>query len=50
MSVLGIVSKANITEGLWNESLESLSIIVDEFEGITYYRIIKKVGELKKEQ
>jgi len=48
MSVLEIVSKANITEGLWNESLESLSIIADEFEGIAYYRIIKKVGELKK--
>ncbi|MDP6925256.1 MAG: hypothetical protein R2568_10335 [Candidatus Scalindua sp.] len=48
MSVLKIVSKANTTEGLWNESLESLSIIADEFEGITYYRIIKKVGELRK--
>jgi len=48
MSVLKIVSKANITEDLWNESLKSLCIIADEFEGITYYRIIKKVGELKK--
>ena len=48
MSVLEIVSKANITEGLWNESLEGHSIMPDEFDGITYYRIIKKVGELKK--
>ena len=48
MSVLKIVSKANITEGLWNESLEDHSIIPDEFDGITYYRIVKKVGVLKK--
>ena len=48
MSVFEIISKANITEYLWNESLGSLSIIADELEGITYYRIIKKVGELKK--
>jgi len=48
MSVFEIISKTNITEYLWNESLGSLSIIADELEGITYYRIIKKVGELKK--
>ncbi|MBC8549350.1 MAG: RNA ligase [Candidatus Brocadiales bacterium] len=48
MSVLKIISSANITEGLWRESLEGHSIIPDKFDGITYYRIIKKVGELKK--
>ncbi len=48
MSVLEIVSKVNITEGLWNESLEGHSIVPDEFDGIAYYRIVKKVGELKK--
>ena len=48
MSVLKIVSKVNITESLWNESLKDRSIMPDEFDGITYYRIVKKVGELKK--
>ena len=48
MSVLEIVSKVNITEGLWNESLEDHSIIPDEFDGIVYYRVVKKVGQLKK--
>ena len=48
MSVLKIVSNANITEGLWKESLEGHSIIPDEFDGIIYYRIVKKVGELIK--
>ena len=48
MSVLKTVSKVNITEGLWNESLKDHSIIVDAFEGVTYYRIVKNVGGLKK--
>ena len=48
MSVLEIISMAKITESLWNESLEGHSVIPDEFDGITYYRIVKKVGELKK--
>ncbi len=48
MSVLEIVSKINITEDLWNESLEGHCIIPDKFDGITYYRVVKKVGQLKK--
>ena len=48
MSVLEIISKVNITEGLWNESLEDHSIIPDEFDGTVYYRVVKKVGQLKK--
>jgi putative ATP-dependent DNA ligase len=48
MDVLEIVSKVNITEDLWNESLEGHSIIPDEFDGITYYRVVKKVGRLER--
>lgn len=48
MSVLENVSKVNITEGSWNVSLGDHSVIADEFDGITYYRIVKKIGSLKK--
>ena len=48
MSILEIVSKVNITEGVWNESLEDHSIRPDEFDGTTYYRVVKKVGQLNK--
>jgi len=48
MSILKIVSKLNITDDLWNESLVGHSIMPEEFDGITYYRVVKKVGELKK--
>ena len=48
MSILEIVLKVNITEGVWNESLEDHSIRPDEFDGTTYYRVVKKVGQLNK--
>ena len=48
MSILEIVLKVNITEGVWNESLEDHSIRSDEFDGTTYYRVVKKVGQLNK--
>ncbi len=48
MSILEIVSKVNMTEETWNESLECHSIIPDKFDGITYYRVVKKVEQLKK--
>jgi putative ATP-dependent DNA ligase len=48
MSILEIVSKVDINEDLWNESLEEHSIVPDEFDGTIYYRVVKKVGPLKK--
>ncbi|GAX60767.1 ATP-dependent DNA ligase, homolog of eukaryotic ligase III [Candidatus Scalindua japonica] len=48
MRIPQIVSKVNMTEDLWNESLEDHSIIPDEFDGITYYRVVKRTGQLRK--
>ncbi len=48
MGTLEAVLKAKITEELWNASIDDHSVIPDEFEGITYYRVIRKVGHLEK--
>ncbi len=48
MSILEIILKVNMTEDLWNESLDDHSIIPDEFDGVTYYRVVKKTGQLQK--
>ncbi len=48
MDTLDAALKAKISEKLWNKSIEEHSVIPDEFEGITYYRVVKKVGHLEK--
>tara|TARA_B100000959_G_scaffold141332_1_gene148411 strand:+ start:331 stop:1119 length:789 start_codon:yes stop_codon:yes gene_type:complete len=48
MGILETVSKVNITESLWNEAVEGHSIVPDEFDGVTYYRVVKRVGQLSK--
>ncbi len=48
MGTLETVLKTIITEELWSASIENHSVIPDEFEGITYYRVVKKVGHLEK--
>ncbi len=48
MGTLDAVLKAKISKGLWNASIEDHSVIPDEFEGITYYRVVRKVGHLEK--
>lgn len=48
MRVPEIVTNINITENVWNEFLGDHSILPDEFDGIIYYRVVKKAGQLKK--
>lgn len=48
MGILETVSKVNITADQWNEALEDHSIIPDEDDGVVYYRVVRKVGQLKK--
>jgi ATP-dependent RNA circularization protein (DNA/RNA ligase family) len=48
MGILETVSKVNITESLWNEAVEGHSIVPDEFDGVTYYRVVRRVGQLSK--
>jgi len=48
MGILEVVSKANITENMWREALEGHNIVPDEFEEVSFYRIVKKVGNLEK--
>jgi putative ATP-dependent DNA ligase len=48
MGILETVSKVNITESLWNEAVEGHSIVPDEFDGVTYYRVVKRVGQPSK--
>lgn len=48
MGILETVSKVNITEDSWNEAVEEHSIVPDEFDGVTYYRVVKRVVPLNK--
>ncbi len=48
MGILENLSKVNITEELWNKALEDHSIIPDEFDGVIFYRVVRKAGLLNK--
>src|SRR3972149_8086343 len=48
MGILETVSKVNITENSWNEAVGEHSVISDQFDGVTFYRVLKKVGQLNK--
>ncbi len=48
MGILETVSKLNITEDSWNEAVEEHSILPDVFDGVTFYRVVKKVGHLNR--
>ncbi|MEK6765873.1 MAG: RNA ligase [Planctomycetota bacterium] len=48
MGILETISKVNITENSWNEAVGEHSVISDQFDGITFYRVLKKVGQLNK--
>lgn len=42
------ISKANITEDMWKEALKCHNVVPDEFDGVSFYRVVKKVGNLVK--
>lgn len=43
-----IVKQIGISEDLWQESIKKRDAIHDEFDGIDYYRVTKKIGTLGK--
>ncbi|MFQ5687884.1 MAG: RNA ligase, partial [Candidatus Scalindua sp.] len=48
MGILETVSKVNITEDLWNEAIEEHSVVTDVFDDVTFYRVVKRVGQLSR--
>ncbi|MBO1225554.1 MAG: RNA ligase [Candidatus Scalindua sediminis] len=48
MGILETLSKVNITEKMWGEALENHNVVPDGFEGVAFYRVVKKVGNLEK--
>lgn len=49
MDVMGdVVKLAGVPEPLWRESVERHDAVREEFEGICYYRVTKKIGVLEK--
>lgn len=48
MEILETISKVNITENIWRVALENHNIVKDEYDGVIFYRVLKKVGKLKK--
>ncbi|GAN33592.1 MULTISPECIES: RNA ligase [Candidatus Brocadia] len=48
MQMYNIVKQIGISEDLWQESIKKRDAIHDEFDGIDYYRVTKKIGTLGK--
>lgn len=48
MQIYEIVEKFDIPGRLWEESIERHDVIRDEFDGICFYRVTKKVGILER--
>ncbi|MEE9259584.1 MAG: RNA ligase [Candidatus Scalindua sediminis] len=48
MGILETLSKVNITEKMWGEALVNHIVVPDGFEGVAFYRVVKKVGNLEK--
>ncbi len=47
-AILKMISTVDITEDQWREAIENHKVVADEFDGILYYRFVKKVGQLDK--
>ena len=48
MSLTEVIKKAGISEDRWQESIDKHDVAREEYEGISYYRIMRKVGPLGK--
>ena len=48
MGIYETVSKVNITEDSWRDAVEEHSIVPDEFDSVSFYRVVKKVEHLSK--
>ncbi|MGQ3685609.1 MAG: RNA ligase [Candidatus Loosdrechtia sp.] len=43
-----VVKHVGLSESLWQESIEKHDVIPEEFDGIHFYRVTKKVGPMEK--
>lgn len=48
MQIYKIIKQVGITESMWQESLERHDVASEEFDGIRFFRVTKKVGVLAK--
>ena len=48
MSLTEVIKKAGISEDRWQESIDKHDVAREEYDGIPYYRIMRKVGPLEK--
>lgn len=48
MQIYDIVKQVGISESMWQESTEKHDVVHEEFDGIDFYRITKKIGTLGK--
>ncbi len=46
--IYDVVKQAGISESMWDESLERHDVVREEFDGVCFYRVTKKTGELGK--
>jgi len=48
MGIYEIVSQFGIQEILWQESIDKHDVVCDEYDGVVFYRVTKKIGVLEK--
>ncbi len=46
MEIPTVLSLANISEQVWNEAIKKHDIILDQYDGVSFYRAVKKIGKL----
>ena len=48
MEIYDVVKQVGISGSMWDESIERHDVVREEFDGVCFYRVTKKVGELGK--
>src|SRR3990167_901416 len=48
MEIYDIVKQIVISESMWDESILRHDVVPEEFDGVCFYRVTKKIGELGK--
>ena len=43
-----IIGQIGLSERVWEESIERHDVVRDEFDGICFYRVLKKIGSLER--
>ena len=48
MEIYEVVKHLGISEHMWQESIKKHDVVHEEFDGVSFYRVTKKVGSLEK--